>query len=224
MYALDGWSDGVIVVTETYADGDDTYNTEERISRRRCQDVLFQPLNVTNLTCVRREYVTIDAVIDLKSIGTHVMVESHDTTTAYNFILEESSCESDITMDSVGSNITITIDPPTCPGWEDPNNLEYEAFLVYSETNNKTVKIAPILSVVNSYQLHGIPYGLYEFIVNATNSCREQCTLARTKFHIPEPTMDVTAQTNSAFHLMSVWISLLPGIYSNKLCKKVRQC
>ena len=101
------------------------------------------------------------------------------------FSLPESSCESRITKNAVGSNVTITFDPPTCPGWEDPNNLEYEAFLVYRETNNKTVKIAPILSVVNSYQLPGIPYGLYEFIVNATNSCREQCTLVRKKFHVP---------------------------------------
>ena len=99
------------------------------------------------------------------------------------FSLPESSCESRITKNAVGSNVTITFDPPTCPGWEDPNNLEYEAFLIYRETS-KTVKIAPI-SVVNSYQLHGIPYGLYEFIVNATNSCREQCTLVRKKFHVP---------------------------------------
>ena len=99
------------------------------------------------------------------------------------FSLPESSCESGITMDSVGSNVTITIDPPTCPGWEHPNNLEYEAFLVYRETN-KTVKIAPI-SGVNSYKLGGISYGLYEFVLNATNSCWEQCTLVRKKFYVP---------------------------------------
>ena len=87
-YELNGWSDGLIVVTETHADGNDTYTTKERISRRRCQDVLFQPLNVTNLTCVRREYVTIDAVIDLESIGTHVTVELHNKTTTYIIKLE----------------------------------------------------------------------------------------------------------------------------------------
>jgi hypothetical protein len=208
-YELGSWSDGVIVVTETHTDGNDTFTTEETISLRRCQDVLLRPLNVTNLTCVRREYVTIDGVMDLKSNGVLVTVE-RDTTTAYNFILEESSCESGITMDSVGSNVTITIDPPTCPGWEHPNNLEYEAFLVYRETN-KTVKIAPI-SGVNSYKLGGISYGLYEFVLNATNSCWEQCTLVRKKFYVPEPTMDMTAPTNSAFHPMPVWIFLLPGV------------
>ena len=35
-----------------------------------------------------------------------------------------------------------------------------------------------------------------------------------------EPTMDVTEQTNSAFHLMSVWISLLPGYTVTNCAKK----
>ena len=71
-------------------------------------------------------------------------------------------------------------DLPTCVGWEHYNDLEYEAFLVDSET----VPLCPI-SGNNTYELSNLSHGHYEFILNATNSCGEQCTLGREIFDVP---------------------------------------
>ena len=144
----------------------------ERISLSRCHGENIQ-LNHTNITCVGQENITITGIIDKNTIGTNVMMKVWDRRQKYTFTLEgiqmvimfiklwlfslsESTCESDISTFSLnGTNLTFSVDPPTCIGWKYYDDLQYEAFVVdvKSQETFKSFTVSKILPIYEVYSL-----------------------------------------------------------------------
>ena len=86
-YEVDDWSNTMMFINETRKVGNDFLVTTDRFSHRRCNGKTIQ-LNLTNVTCVGQENVTIAGIMDINTNGTSVTVKVKDTSETYTFALE----------------------------------------------------------------------------------------------------------------------------------------
>ena len=88
--SLDDWRNksGTILLSETHTVGNHTYHSTGRITPVSCQKELSLQLNLTNVTCVQNENITITAVINKYSIGASLKVTLFNTEYEYSFSLK----------------------------------------------------------------------------------------------------------------------------------------